>query len=409
MLAGAHVEDGSRRAEAPHRPVLARECLELLGPSPGSVAVDLTLGPGGHAEALLEAVGPGGRVLGIDRDAEALAHASERLRRFGDRFVPMRGDHRDLLDLLAAAGVFAVDSILADLGVSSLQLDDPRRGFSFRADGPLDMRMDPSEGPSAADLVATLSEDELREILSTYGEEKLAGPIARAVVRERAKRPLVRTRELRDIVERVAGRRAERSRIHPATRTFQALRIAVNREVEGLERLVSDAVSILRRGGRLAVTDTSERHRVLVMDRAGLVLRTLGGPLGEETAGEEEEIVEIDEPPAVELFLVALEDGPVTLLLFYFDSNQLEHPVDQPSPPALGVREPPARGDRRLRLVLVLDDDVRDLVLDAHNRVQGVHGALHDGIFYADKLGKSCLEHSIFVQGKPQFSAVPQV
>ncbi len=253
MLAGAHVEDGSRRAEAPHRPVLARECLELLGPAPGSVAVDLTLGPGGHAEALLEAVGPGGRVLGIDRDAEALAHASERLRRFGDRFVPMRGDHRDLLDLLAAAGVFAVDSILADLGVSSLQLDDPRRGFSFRADGPLDMRMDPSEGPSAADLVATLSEDELREILSTYGEEKLAGPIARAVVRERAKRPLVRTRELRDIVERVAGRRAERSRIHPATRTFQALRIAVNREVEGLERLVSDAVSILRRGGRLAV------------------------------------------------------------------------------------------------------------------------------------------------------------
>lgn len=238
---------------APHAPVLVRESLDLLAPLPGSIAVDLTLGAGGHAEALLETIGPEGRLVGIDRDPAALAFATRRLERFGDRFVAVRGDYRDLTSLLAGLGVYAVDTILADLGVSSLQLDDPGRGFSFRLDGPLDMRMDPTSGPSAAELIATLPEDELRGILKTYGEEKLAGPIARAVVRERAKRPLLRTRDLSAVVERVAGRRPHRYRIHPATRTFQALRIAVNREIEGLEQLVTDAVSILRRGGRLAM------------------------------------------------------------------------------------------------------------------------------------------------------------
>jgi 16S rRNA (cytosine1402-N4)-methyltransferase len=253
MLSSARLEEIVGSMPPSHRPVLAAEVLSLLAPPRGATVVDLTLGAGGHAERLLQAVGPEGRVLGIDRDPEAIAHATERLRRFGDRFVPLRGDYRDLVALLNGAGVFVVEGILADLGISSLQLDDPRRGFSFRLDGPLDMRMDPTSGPSAADLLASLSESEIREILRTYGEEKLAAPIARAVVRERARRPLVGTRQLSDVVERAAGPAARRYRIHPATRTFQALRIAVNREVEGLEKLVADAVSLLRRGGRLAV------------------------------------------------------------------------------------------------------------------------------------------------------------
>jgi 16S rRNA (cytosine1402-N4)-methyltransferase len=253
MLLSARHEEIVGSKPPSHLPVLATEALSLLAPPRGATVVDLTLGAGGHAERLLEAVGPEGRVLGIDRDPEAIVHATARLRRFGSRFVPLRGDYRDLVTLLSGAGVFAVEGILADLGISSLQLDDPRRGFSFRLDGPLDMRMDPTSGPSAADLLATLTEAEIRTILRTYGEEKLAGPIARAVVRERARRPLERTRQLSDVVERVAGPAARRYRIHPATRTFQALRIAVNREVEGLEKLVADSVSLLRRGGRIAV------------------------------------------------------------------------------------------------------------------------------------------------------------
>jgi 16S rRNA (cytosine1402-N4)-methyltransferase len=253
MLANANRKETMVPPPVPHRSVLVAETLSLLAPQRGATVVDLTLGPGGHAEKLLEAVGPDGRVIGIDRDPEAIEHAMARLRRFGDRFVAIRGDYRDLVALLHGARVFAVEAILADLGISSLQLDDPRRGFSFQTDGPLDMRMDPTSGPSAADLLATLSEGEIKEILRTYGEEKFAGPIARAVVRERGRRPLVGTRQLSAVVERAAGASARRYRIHPATRTFQALRIAVNREVEGLEKLAADAVSLLRRGGRLAI------------------------------------------------------------------------------------------------------------------------------------------------------------
>jgi 16S rRNA (cytosine1402-N4)-methyltransferase len=253
MLSSMNVKENVVPLPVPHRSVLVEETLSLLAPLRGATVVDLTLGPGGHAERLLEAVGPEGRVFGIDRDPEAIEHATRRLRDFGGRFVALRGDYRDLVALLHGAGVYAVEAILADLGISSLQLDDPRRGFSFQLDGPLDMRMDPSSGPSAADLLATLSEGEIKEILKTYGEERFAGPIARAVVRERARGPLLRTRQLSEVVERTAGASARRYRIHPATRTFQALRIAVNREVEGLEKLAADAVSLLRRGGRLAI------------------------------------------------------------------------------------------------------------------------------------------------------------
>ncbi len=238
----------------PHIPVLLRETVEALRPAPGQMFVDCTVGAGGHAEALLEASSPDGRLLGIDRDGAAVAVARRRLARFGDRACIDRGDYRKVLEIARSAGFFAVDGIVADLGVSTMQLDDPSRGFSFRRDGPLDMRMDPScGGPTAADLLATLPEIEIRRILRVYGEERLAAPIARALVRRRESAPIRTTFELAALVERVAGPAARRFAIHPATRTFQGLRIAVNRELDGLDAFVTDAVSLLRRGGRLAV------------------------------------------------------------------------------------------------------------------------------------------------------------
>jgi 16S rRNA (cytosine1402-N4)-methyltransferase len=239
---------------APHIPVLLEEVLRLLRPAPGMTIVDATLGPGGHAEAFLEAVGPDGRVIGVDRDPETLRLACERLARFGDRFVALHGDHRDLVPRLHAAGIVIVDGVLADLGISSFQLDDAARGFSFTSDGPLDMRMDPTSGDAtAADLIASLDERALRAGITTWGEERLSGRIARAIVRERSRHPILTTGELASIVESAAGPAARRFRIHPATRTFQALRIMVNHEIEGIPAFVNGAVSLLRRGGRLGV------------------------------------------------------------------------------------------------------------------------------------------------------------
>ena len=250
----SEVEATMTRRDVRHDPVLLRETVELLCVATGMTVVDATLGPGGHAEALLEAVGPSGRVLGIDRDPEALAFARRRLARFGDRFVALHGDHRDLVEVLSAAGVNVVDAVLADLGISSRQLDDPARGFSFSVDGPLDMRMDPAAGgPSAADLVASLDADEIAGVLARWGEEREARRIARAIVAERERDPIVGTRRLADIVERTLGPHARRFKIHPATRTFQALRIAVNRELEGIPAFVEGAVALLRPSGRLAV------------------------------------------------------------------------------------------------------------------------------------------------------------
>lgn len=256
MQAAPSIDHGASMTSpgAPHRPVLLRESLEALRPVPGATIVDATVGPGGHTEALLESVGPTGRVIGIDRDPSALAFARVRLERFRDRFVTIHGDHRDLVALLHRADVVVVDGVLGDLGISSRQLDDASRGFAFSTDGPLDMRMDPeSGGPSAADLVTNLDAHALREIIATWGEERLAARIARAIVRDREKQPFLTTGALAALIERVAGPAARRFRIHPATRTFQALRIAVNREIEGIPAFVNGAASILRRGGRLAV------------------------------------------------------------------------------------------------------------------------------------------------------------
>ena len=245
------LEDSVTRPEIPHRSVLLDETMELLRPAPGATFVDATLGPGGHAEALLARIAPTGRVIGIDRDPSAIAFATRRLAGFGDRFTALRGDYRDVASLLEGA---PLDGVVADLGISSYQLDDASRGFAFSTDGPLDMRMDPeSGGPTAADLVATLDAHALRDIIATWGEERLANRIAHALVRERAKAPIATTGRLASIVERVAGPAARRFRIHPATRTFQAFRIAVNREIEGIPEFVTGAVSLLRPGGRLAV------------------------------------------------------------------------------------------------------------------------------------------------------------
>jgi len=266
--------------DVPHRTVLLQETMELLRPSPGATVVDATLGPGGHTEALLDLTGPTGRVIGIDRDPAAIALARDRLGRFGDRFVTLLGDHRDVVTLLHGIDVVVVDAVLADLGVSSHQLDDPSRGFAFSTDGPLDMRMDPgSNGPSAADLVATLDEPALRDLIATWEEERLAGRIARALVRERSRRPIVTTGALASLVEKVAGPSARRFRIHPATRTFQALRIVVNREIEGIPAFVNGAVSLLRHGGRLAVISFhSLEDRAVKTSMHGLAHRCICPP-----------------------------------------------------------------------------------------------------------------------------------
>lgn len=232
-----------------HQPVLVREVLTFLAPERGGIFVDCTVGAGGHAGAIL-AASDQARVIGVDRDKTALAVARERLGHYGRRFRAIHGHFKELSRILETLGVTAVDGILADLGVSSLQLEDPRRGFSFQREGPLDMRMDQGQELTAADLVNTLPEAELADILYRYGEERAARRIARAIVKARQKRPIETTTELAEIVRRVVGRRG---RIHPATRTFQALRIAVNEELQELETLVTAAIDWLKPGGRLVI------------------------------------------------------------------------------------------------------------------------------------------------------------
>jgi 16S rRNA (cytosine1402-N4)-methyltransferase len=253
MLPAVNAKESRLAPAVPHHPALLSETLKLLALKPGMTVVDATVGGGGHSEAILRAIAPRGRLFGIDRDLRAIEIARSRLAAFGDCFIPIHGNHLELADLLSGAGVQAIDAVLADLGVSSMQLDDPERGFSFSNDGPLDMRMDQSSGRTAAMLLADSSEEELRAILWTYGEEQMAGAIARAIVQHREGGPLTTTGQLARLVARVMGPRARNMRINPATRTFQALRCAVNHEIDELGRFVEDAVALLRSGGRVAV------------------------------------------------------------------------------------------------------------------------------------------------------------
>lgn len=230
-----------------HVPVLYDQVLVWLQPHPGGWYIDATLGAGGHAKGILLASHPDGRLLGLDADPDALLHASKVLEPFGDRVTLRVANFRQLGAVAGALDIREVDGILMDLGLSSRQVDEAERGFSFSQDGPLDMRMDRSRRESAADLVNTLSEAELSDILWQYGEERHSRRIARAIV---AARPLVTTGQLADLVVQTVGRR---EKIHPATRTFQALRIAVNEELEALSEALPEARDLLRPGGRLAV------------------------------------------------------------------------------------------------------------------------------------------------------------
>jgi 16S rRNA (cytosine1402-N4)-methyltransferase len=233
-----------------HIPVMLREVEEALRLKPGMAAVDCTLGLGGHAARIAELIGAEGWLTGIDQDMEAIHVARERLAGFEGRLDIIHGNFSDILTGLATGP--GIDAVLFDLGVSSLQLDSPERGFSFRTDGPLDMRMNAGAGPSAEDIVNSMPEKDLADLIFNYGEERFARRIARHIVSARSRGRITRTAALADIVLRSLPRGYQRDKLHPATRTFQALRIAVNRELEVLSGAVDQAFMRLKPGGRLA-------------------------------------------------------------------------------------------------------------------------------------------------------------
>jgi 16S rRNA (cytosine1402-N4)-methyltransferase len=248
-------------AQTRHVPVLRDRILELLSPAlqePGSVMVDATVGMGGHSESLLEQC-PGARVVGIDRDREALSLARERLARFGDRFTPVHAVYDELpqvltdLGMTGPSGRASVSAVLLDLGVSSLQLDEQERGFAYRHDAPLDMRMDQSKGITAAHVLNTYDQADLERVLRTYGEERFAKRVASAVVRERERLPFTTSARLVELLRSTIPAASQKSGGHPGKRTFQALRIEVNAELHALQTALPEAVEALRVGGRIAV------------------------------------------------------------------------------------------------------------------------------------------------------------
>lgn len=243
--------DAARR----HVPVLRDRIVDLLEPAlsvEGAICVDATLGMGGHAEAILDRC-PSARVIGVDRDEQALALAGERLARFGDRFLGVHAVYDEIADVVEAHTDGVAHGILFDLGVSSLQLDEPDRGFAYRHDAPLDMRMDQSSGITAAEVLNTFSHGDLARILKTYGEERFAGRIASAVLREREKEPFTTSARLVDVLRAAIPAASQRSGGHPAKRTFQALRIEVNAELSVWGRAIDAAIDVLAPGGRIAV------------------------------------------------------------------------------------------------------------------------------------------------------------
>jgi len=236
-----------------HEPIMLRECLTLLAPERGGVFADGTLGGGGHAEAVLHALPETGRLIGIDRDGDALAAASKRLGPFKERFTAVKGNFFQIRQILDSLGISGLDGMLVDLGVSSYQLDNPQRGFSYHENAPLDMRMDQNASFSAYDVVNGYDERELTRILRDYGEEKWAARIASFIIKARQEKPLTTTSELVDLIRAAIPAAARREGGHPAKRTFQAIRIEVNGELEGLSKAVDEMADCLKPGGRLAV------------------------------------------------------------------------------------------------------------------------------------------------------------
>ena len=236
-----------------HRPVMLEEVLAWLQPRAGGIYLDGTIGAGGHSQAILGASGQDGRIIGLDRDAAAVASAREKLSLFGDRVLIMQADYRDATGVVRDVTARRLDGALLDLGVSSMQLDQAARGFSFMAEGPLDMRMDQWETLTAADLVNRLPEKELARILFEYGEERYARRIARAIIRRRERDPILTTLALVDVIRATVPPSYLHGRLHFATRTFQALRIAVNHELDGLDSSLRLVAGFLRPGGRLVV------------------------------------------------------------------------------------------------------------------------------------------------------------
>jgi 16S rRNA (cytosine1402-N4)-methyltransferase len=241
-------QDPGAAQDEGHIPVLYQAVLTALNPEPGGHYIDCTLGAGGHADGILVRSAPDGRLLGLDRDPQAIAIAQRRLASYGERAIIQRRSFSDLDEAVQSVAWGNVNGILFDLGLSSMQVDTPERGFSFRFEAPLDMRFDPNQTITAGELVNGLPEAELSDIIARFGEERAAKRIARNII---ARRPVETTLELADIIQQAAGRR--KGGIHPATRTFQALRIAVNEELDLLEIGLEKAIQLLARGGRLAV------------------------------------------------------------------------------------------------------------------------------------------------------------
>ncbi|MEW6101416.1 MAG: 16S rRNA (cytosine(1402)-N(4))-methyltransferase RsmH [Candidatus Omnitrophota bacterium] len=238
-----------------HIPVMLDEVLEYLNLSPGKIIVDATIGTGGHSRAILERISPGGRLIGIDRDKESLEVCRERLSYCAGPCTFVHENFINIDNVLKEQGIEKIDGVIFDLGISSFQLDDPQRGFSFNAEGPLDMRMDRDSYISAYDLINNLNEEELSVLLRNFGQERWHNRIANFLVKEREKHPIATTAELSDIVVKSLPYRFRHRhyRIHPATRTFQAVRIAVNRELETLEIALNKALPLLAKNARICV------------------------------------------------------------------------------------------------------------------------------------------------------------
>jgi 16S rRNA (cytosine1402-N4)-methyltransferase len=236
-----------------HISVMSEEVLFWLVREDSRTYLDCTVGYSGHAEKILEASGPDSRLIGLDRDAAAIAASQKRLARFGDRALLLQGHFMDLKQHLTDSGIGQIDGVLFDLGVSSPQLEEPARGFSFQVDGPLDMRMDQSMSGTAADLVNRWPEAQLADAIFQFGEERFSRRIARAIVRARERHPLATTKELVSVIEGAVPANYRHGRLHCATRTFQAIRIAVNQELDSLDPALRDAADVLSPGGRLCV------------------------------------------------------------------------------------------------------------------------------------------------------------